>query len=116
MVTATTGVATFQGRSGQSYSVQFYIADVVATAVKFDSGSGATSTSLPFWKCPEQVVLSDLSVISGPTVMTTLVVTADGANVPGQRLPIANYLTTIVNRARLQVGFKAGTNFGFTEA
>jgi len=96
--------------------VQLYIADVVGTAVKFDSGSGAGTGSLPFWKVPEQCVLRDLAITTGPTVMTTLVMTADGANIPGQRLPIAAYLNTLANRPPLTIGFKQGTNFGFTEA
>lgn len=116
MVTATTGVATFVGRSQKTYSVQFYIADVVGTAVKFDSGSGASANSLAFWKVPEQCVLRDIAVTTGPTVMTTLVMTADGANIPGQRLPIAAYLNSLATRPPLSIGFKQGTNFGFTEA
>lgn len=115
MVTATYGTATFIGQSGKTYSVDLYIADVVATAVKFDAGAGASATSLPFWRVPERCRLVDLAIVTGPTVMTTLVLTANGAPT-GQRYRIAQYLNTLATRSPVNVGFEQGTNFGFTEA
>lgn len=116
MVTPTTATATFVGASGKTYSVDIYIADAVGTACKFDSGSGAGTGSLPFWKCPEQVVLRDMAIVTGPTVITNLIVTADGAVIPGQRLRLTSFLTTLATRPPLNIGFRSGTNFGLTEA
>lgn len=116
MVTASSGTITMKGRSGRTYAVAFYTADVLGTAVKFDSGSGASATSLPFWKVPEPCVLVDVAVVTGNTVTTNLVMTADGAVIPGMRLPEAAFLNTLANRPPLAIGFKQGTNFGFTEA
>lgn len=116
MVTATYGTAVLSGASGKRYNVDFYIADVVATAVKFDSGSGASATTLPFWKAPEDVMLTDLSIVTGPTVMTTLFPTADGAQISGFRFRIANYLNTLAFRPSIALGFRKGTNIGLTEA
>lgn len=115
MVTPTYGTATFKGRT-KTYSVDFYIADVVGTAVKFDSGSGAGTGSLPFWKAPENVVLVDLSIVTGPTVMTTLIPGTNGASIPGQRMRIANFLNTLAFRPALQIGVANGSNFQLTEA
>jgi len=103
-------------QSGKSYAVDFYIADVIGTSIKFDSGSGAASTSLPYWKVPENCVLYDCSLATGPTVMTQLVLNADGAQIPAARLRIANFLNTLAFRPTLAIGFKQGTNFGAIEA
>ena len=116
MVTATYGTAVFTGQSGKIYNVDFYIADVVGTAVKFDSGSGAGTGSLPFWKAPEKCLLTDISIVTGPTVMVALVPTADGGTIPGVRFRIANFLNSLATRASVRLGFNAGTNVGFTEA
>ena len=116
MVSPTTATATFKGlQTGKTYSVDVYIADAVG-ATKFDSDGGASATSLPFWKCPENVVLVDLAIVTGPTVINSLVVTKDGAIVSSNRLRLTSFLTTLATRPPLALGFPAGSNFGFNEA
>ena len=114
MVTPSTATVTLRGRS-RTYTVGVYIADALGAA-KFDSGSGASATSLPFWKCPEAVVLVDVATVTGPTVITRLIITADGAVIPGGSINYAAHLNTLALRPQLSVGFKQGTNFGLTEA
>ena len=116
MVTPTYGTATFVGASGTRYSVDFYIADVVGTAVKFDSGSGASTGSLPFWVAPEKCVLVDLSIATGPTVMTSLVPAANGGVIPKVRYRIANFLNSLAFRPALSIGLQLGSQFQMTEA
>lgn len=116
MVTPTYGTAMFRGASGKTYAVDFYIADVVGSSVKFDNGSGASSTSLSFWRCPENVLLYDISLATGPTVMTTMFPTANGAQIGNFRFRIANFLNTLATRPALAIGFRGDTNFGMTEA
>lgn len=116
MVTPTYGTANFVGSSGKRYAVDFYISDVIGAPCTFDSGNGASSTSLQFWKAVENVVLVDVSIATGPTVMTQLVPTADGGIIQGIRLRIANFLNTLAFRPVLSLGFKQGTNISFTQA
>lgn len=117
MVTPTYGTATFKGlQSGKTYAVDIYISDVVAASTTWDSGSGAGTGSLTFWKAPENVMLVDLSIATGPTVMTTLFPVANGGQIPGQRFRIANFLNTLAFRPQIQLGFKAGSLIGMTQA
>jgi len=117
VVTPTYGTATFRGlRSGANYAVDFYISDVVAAPITWDAGSGASSTSLTFWKAPEDVVLVDISLATGPTVMTTLVPTANGGVIAGARFRIANFLNTLAFRPGLTLGFRANANVGMIQA
>ena len=116
MVTTTLGTATFQGKSGQTYAVDIFISDVVAAPVTFDAGSGASATSLTFWKAPEPVVLVDLSIATGPTVMTSLIPTANGGAIPQNRFRIANFLNTLAFRPAIKMGFNQGSNVGFLQA
>ena len=116
MVTAEQGTAIFRGNSGKIYNVDMYISDVVGAVVTFDAGSGASATSLGFWKCPENCVLMDLAVVTGNTVATTLIPTADGGQIPGIRFRTSLFLTTLSQRPSIALGFKQGTNFGLTQA
>ena len=116
MVTPTYGTAMFKGVSGKIYNVDIYVSDVIGAVTTFDSGNGASSTSLGFWKAPENVSLFDLSLATGPTVMTQLVPTADGGLIPGVRFRIANFLNSLSLRPAIALGFKAGTNVSFTQA
>jgi len=116
MVTATYGTATFYGlRSKQRHSVDFYIADVVGTQVKFGVSGPASATASPFFKAPEPMVLQDLSIVTGPTVMVGLKIKADDAVIPGKIVRIANFLNTLTTRPALGIGFAEGTNVGFEE-
>jgi len=117
MVTATYGTATFQGlQTKKTYAVDMYISDVIAAPATWDNGSGATASSLQFWKAPEDCVLVDLSIATGPTVMTTLVPTSNGGQLTGQRFRIANFLNTLAFRPAVKIGFKGGSNVGFLQA
>jgi len=117
MVTATYGTLMFKGlQTGRTYAVDVYISDVVAASVTFDSGSGATTTSLSYWKAPENVLLYDASIATGPTVMTTIIMTADAAQIGGNRIRIANFLNSLSARPVLSIGFKQGTNVGAIQA
>jgi len=115
MVTPTYGTATFQGAS-KTYQVDLYIADVIGTQVKFDSGSGASTASLPFWRAPENVILTDLSIATGPTVITAVVPVVNGATIGGIRFRIANFLNTLAFRPQPRLAIGVGSNFGLTEA
>lgn len=116
MVTPTYGTATLKGlETGNTYQVDFYIADVVGDLVNFDSGNGAGAATNTFWKCPENCVLTDLSIATGPTVMTQLIPTSDGGVLAGKVYRIANFLSTLAYRPNLLLGFKRGSNFGMIE-
>lgn len=110
------GTATFRAvNSSNVYNVDVYISDVIGASVNWDSGTGAGTGSLTFWKAPEMVVLSDLSVATGLTDTTTLVPTANGQQLPS-RLRHANFINTITTRPPIQIGYNQGTNVGFIQA
>lgn len=105
------GTFTFQGmETGKTHSVDTYLSDVANAQGNFDSGNGASSTSLTYWKAPEKCVLIDFSLASGMADTTNIVMTADGAQIPAARLRYANFLNTLAFRPKLQIGFNAGTN------
>lgn len=116
MVTATYGTAMFKGvQSGKTYPVDMYISDVVGAPITWDSGNGATSTSLGFWRAPEQVVLYDLSIATGPTVMTQLVPTSNGGPIGTFTFRIANFLNSLATRPSIALGWDKGSNVGFNQ-
>lgn len=116
MVTPTNGTATFMGRSGRKYTVDFYISDVVGAPVTWGVSGNAAAGSLTFWRAPEDVVLTDLSIATGPTVMVALVPTANDGIIPNYRFRIANFLNTLTTRPDVNVGFAAGRNVGMIQA
>lgn len=107
----------FKGvQSGKTYAVDAYLSDVAAAVVNLDSGSGASSTSLGFWKAPEAVVLYDFSINTGMTDTKSIFPTADGGQIAGFRFRYANFLNTLATRPALAIGFRQGTNVGFTQS
>ena len=117
MVTATYGTLSFKGlQTGRTYAVDIYISDVAAAPITFDNGSGATATSLVYWKAPENVTLYDISIATGPTVMTNFFMTSDGAQIANTRFRIANFLNTLATRPFTAVSFKQGSNIGAIQA
>jgi hypothetical protein len=111
------GTLMFKGvSSGRTYSMDVYISDVLAAQVNFDNGSGATSSSLVYWKAPENVILYDFSVATGLTDTTNIFFTSDGAQVPQSRLRYANFINTLATRPSLNIGFRANSNIGAIQA
>jgi hypothetical protein len=117
MVTPT--YATFQLRNlrtGETYNIDAYIADVDNQAVRFDgSGAGAGTGSQAYYKIPADSVLEDISVVTGPTVITKLALQADQQFIPGKLCRLSIHLTTLPQRPKLSVGYKAGTLLGAVE-
>jgi len=114
MVTATAGAMIFQGVSGRRYNMLVYIADVVATDIKWSQDGAAVSTGPSFWNAPEQVTLVDFIMPSGPTVTVGVKFKANDAPI-GQQLLLATYLSTLATRGMPGITFKAGTKITATE-
>jgi hypothetical protein len=111
MVTPTNGTAIFQPvRGGTPITVDFYISDVLAAPVTWSLTGAAISTSDTFIKFDQDVVLTDLSIATGPTVMTGLFAKANAALINGAAFRIANFLNNIQSRPTIAVGFKANKN------
>ena len=115
MVTATTGIAYFKGKSGRIYTPGIYISDVIGAAVTFALSGAAGTGSLQYFRAPEPVVLFDMAIVTGPTVATGVLLTQDGANVAGTNTLISTQLTTLATRGSLAVAFPAGALVGATQ-
>lgn len=98
---------TLVGRSGRTYQLDAYFSDVANASVKWDGGAGASSTSPDFYTAPEDCILTDYSQVTGLTDTAKVSITRN--NVPtGNILRAAIHLTTLNNRPKLQLPFKAG--------
>jgi hypothetical protein len=116
MVTPTNATASFQGlKTGRFYNIDIYISDVVSAKCTLNAYGAAVAGSDNFVVLPEDAVLIDLSVITGPTVMVGLVPTSNGAPLTQYNFRIANFLSTLTSRTKLGVGFKGGNNIGFIQ-
>jgi len=105
-VTPTYASISFMGlRSRKTYTKDVYIADVANAQVHWDAGQGASGTTPTEWICPEPVLLGDIAVVSGPTVIFKLQITRNGVPT-GDIIRLVPHLTTNPMRPRLQVGFE----------
>ena len=102
--------------TNRTYHVDVYISDVLAAQVNFDNGSGATSTSLVYYKAPELMKLYDFSVATGLTDTTNILLTSDRAQIAASRLRYANFVNTLATRPVLSITFKRGSNIGAIQA
>ena len=96
----------FMGRSGISYPVDVYFSDVVAGALNWDQGAGASSTSAEFWTPPENVILTDIAIVTGGTDTKKIQLTRDNQPV-GAIIRHTLHLNTLANRPRLAIPFAA---------
>lgn len=111
---ATAGTAIFIGhRTGRTYVKDLYLSDTVNTAVRWDTGAGASATSPEKWTPPESVSLVDLSVVTG-AAQTKLQVVAN-ANPSGDMLRHTLQLNTLALRPKLNIPFYAGTEIAFIQ-
>jgi len=105
------GGMIFVGKSGKTYSIDMYVSDVNGAQVNFDGGSGASSSSPTFWIAPEDVVLTDYAQVTGTADTEKLRLTANGRPI-SSILRYGVHLTSLNNRPKLQIGFRAGTQIG----
>lgn len=102
------GVASFIGlRSRKTYSKDMYLSDVAAASLRFDEGSGASSTSETFWTAPEPVVLRDVAIHTGTADTTMFQLTVNG-NPTGDVVRYAAHLDSLNQRPALNIPIGAG--------
>jgi hypothetical protein len=116
MVTATTGTLTLKNLgSGKTQSYSIYISDVNAASVLFSTFGVAGTGSANFVNAPFDAVIWDISVITGPTVITQL--NAFKNDVPrAQPILLANVINNLQSRCIPQIGFRAGDKISITQA
>ena len=102
---ATQGTAIFKGKSGKTYIVDVYLGDTVDTPVNWSAGGAAAATTPETWTPPEDVVLTDFSVVTG-YAQTRLQLLRDQSPM-GDVLAHALHLNTLANRPKLAMGFRA---------
>ena len=93
-----------------TYAVDIYISDVVSGMVTFDAGGGAGATSPSFYTFPENVMLTDMSILTGLTDTTKIRLVGNGRP-SSQVLRYALHLTTLNNRPKLGIGVTAMHRF-----
>lgn len=99
------------GKSGRRYAVDVYLPDAVAGVVLFNPTGAASSTSPNYWRPPEDVTVTDLSVTTGTTAVGAAF-TADGAQFAGNTVRYANHLNTLNNRPYIGWSFRGGSLIG----
>jgi hypothetical protein len=103
------GTMHFLGKStGQMYSIDIYISDVAAAAVRFDGGAGAGAGSETFITFNEPVLLKDFSMITGTADTEKIRLTANNSPLP-HILRYSVHLNTLATRPELNIPFRAGT-------
>ncbi|MCK5644775.1 MAG: hypothetical protein KAJ19_28505 [Gammaproteobacteria bacterium] len=108
-VTPAYGTFTFVGlRSQRIYNVDAYIADVADSLAHFDGGGGASATSPTSFTAPEDILLTDVSFKTGPTVIFKLQILR-GNQATGDFLRLAAHLDTSPARSPVRLGFARGT-------
>jgi hypothetical protein len=114
MVTATTMTASFQGIGAlkRPYSVSGYISDVVGAKVLWNANGVAGTTSDTYVQFSEPVVLTDVSIITGPTVATGFRMQSGGVDVPQSATLLATNLTSVIGRNAPKVQFAAQSQIG----
>ena len=112
---AQNGTIVLVGRSGKTYSVDFYAPDSVATLLTFNSSGNAVATSNTTYRAPEDMIISDVVLATAPTA-TSATFTANGNVVAGGVLRWANQLAALPNRYRLAIPIARGDFLGAIQA
>lgn len=108
---ATNATFVFQGKSGQTYSVDTYVPDAVATVLTFNPAGLAASTSPNYWKAPEPCVLIDVIAVAAPSAVGATL-TLSGALYTGKTIRWNNQLASLPNRVKLMIPIPAGEQVG----
>jgi hypothetical protein len=108
---ATNATFIFLGKSGQTYTVEAYVPDAVATRVTFNPSGLAVSTSTDYWKAPEECMLVDIISVGAPTAVGATL-TLSGALYTGKTFRWNNQLASLPNRMKQKVPIPAGEQVG----
>lgn len=108
---ASAGSLVAVGRSGRTYAVDLYIPDAAAGSVTFNPSGLAGTGSLTYWRVPEDITITDVSVITGMTAVGAIFL-ANGAVMNGGAIRYPVHLNTLNNRPRLAIPVAAGTLLG----
>jgi hypothetical protein len=115
MVTTTTGTIEFTSvkNPNKKYSLSAFVDDVTATFLPINLNGLAVTAGLNFWTTPEDVYVSDMSFITGPTVIKVVVPFVDDGLVPGKVTQFANTVNTIQTRKWAALTIAAGHKVQF---
>lgn len=103
------GTFTFLGvRSRRIYTVDIYYSDVADALINWDGGAGASATSPDSFTAPEDLLLTDIAVVTGGTD-TKKYQLLRGNQPTGDFIRHVPHLTTNANRPQLSLGFRTGT-------
>lgn len=115
--TPKTGTLHFRGlSSGTTYSKPFYNADVAGTLCRIGivgATPGATGGE-DYTVFSENVVLYDVSVVTGIVDTANMLVLAD-FNATPYSVNWASHVNTLATRPSLNIGFKAGTRISLQQ-
>lgn len=113
--TPKTGNLTFTGKSGKQYSYNIYNSDVSAAFITWATTTAAGSSSVTFITAPEDMVLTDVSVVTGIVDTTSLCLWLDDGPVPNGIILWANCVNSNPFRAFPRVGIRQGRKVQFAE-
>lgn len=111
MATAKNYTISFVGGSGRTYQVSGYTADTAGSANTFNPSGQAGTGSLQYWRCPENVVMTDFSIPTGTTQVSGYL-TENGAVRNGTIVDYVSCVSTNPSRPRFNIPFTAGTLIG----
>ena len=97
--------------TGARYNIEVYVADAAGTQLTFNPNGLASATSATDWTAPENVIITDISVLAAPTAVGATW-TANGATINGATLRWNNQLETLANRIAMAVPIAKGTRVG----
>lgn len=108
MATPKTGTIQFRGKSGKQYSYSLYNSDVDEAFLTWATTGVAGSGSVEFITAPEDMVLEDISVVTGIADTTAVVLWLDDGPVPNSIIQWANVVNTLAFRNFPRLGVKQG--------
>lgn len=104
----------FIGVSGRTYETDLYVSDVDKAKVQFDQGAGAGVGSGDYWRTPERGVLSDLSFVTGPTVIMKCVLILNGRRRPDM-FRLDTHVSTAPTRPPIRIKVDRNVDIGLIQ-
>ncbi len=101
-------------KTGQQYLIQLYQPDAVATKFTFNPSGLAGATSPPTYRFPEDVVIRDMSIVTGATA-TGGIMEINGALLNGTAMDWTVHLSTLPQRPMLNIPVRGGDDFSILQ-